>query len=60
MGRITRFLQKTTSSEKRESADIEDARMDPNLAKIIDAWPHLPKHIKQAMLALLAIGKSER
>lgn len=60
MGRVTRFLQpkKASPSEGSKAADdLEDAKMDPNLAKVIDAWPQLPKHIRAAILALVHVGK---
>jgi hypothetical protein len=27
---------------------------DPDLARVLDAWPNLPAHIKAAVLALVA------
>jgi hypothetical protein len=27
---------------------------DPDLARVVDAWPHLPPHLKAAVLALIA------
>ena len=35
-----------------EPADTEIDTTDPNLVKVIDAWPMLPEPIRRAMLAL--------
>jgi hypothetical protein len=30
---------------------------DPDLARVLDAWPSLPAHIKAAVLALVATAR---
>jgi hypothetical protein len=32
----------------------QQAPADPDLARVLDAWPTLPEHIKAAVLALVA------
>jgi hypothetical protein len=61
MGRVTRFLQAKKRSEGKDATGSEkyqeDAKVDSNLAQVIDAWPQLPKHIKAAIIALVHVGK---
>jgi hypothetical protein len=33
------------------------ALADPDLSRIVSAWPILPPHIRAAMLALIATGR---
>ena len=33
------------------------AETDPDLARLVDAWPTLPPHIKAAVLALVATNR---
>jgi hypothetical protein len=33
------------------------AETDPDLARVIDAWPGLPAHIRAAVLALLSTAR---
>jgi hypothetical protein len=35
------------------------APLDPDLARVVDAWPHLPEPIRRAMLALIGTAKPD-
>jgi hypothetical protein len=37
---------------------LTTAKMDPDLARVVAAWPDLPGHIKAAVLALVATGRA--
>jgi hypothetical protein len=37
-----------------------DSQIDPDLARIIDAWPRMPEEIRKAMLALAEIDTNAR
>jgi hypothetical protein len=49
-------LSKTPVSEapsaESGAANGENTPLDPDLAKIVAAWPKLPDHVKAAVLAL--------
>ena len=49
-------------TERAESGavDGEKAPSDPELALIVDRWPKLPEHIKQAVLALVRTHEDTR
>lgn len=58
MGRVTRFLQRKQEVKTNEAVKpLDEPRADPDLGKVIDVWPHLPKHIKAAIMALVATSK---
>jgi hypothetical protein len=48
-----------TPKNAEENGDFQDdealelARIDPELQRLIDAWPDLPAAIRRAMLALI-------
>lgn len=45
---------KTTISETTDAeSDAFYAKLPPDLAKIVVAWPHLPAAVRQAILAML-------
>lgn len=48
---------KTPISEnpRTESGTVDDdcGQNDPDLAHLVEAWPHLPDHIKQDILSLI-------
>jgi hypothetical protein len=33
------------------------ATTDPELARVLDAWPHLPENVRRAILALAEGGR---
>ncbi|HLN26305.1 MAG TPA: hypothetical protein VK395_01020 [Gemmataceae bacterium] len=37
-----------------------DSQNDPDLARVLAAWPILPEHIKAAILALVETGRRGR
>jgi hypothetical protein len=44
--------------EARLSAPLaQQAPTDPDLARVLDAWPTLPPHIRAAVLALVAAAR---
>ena len=51
----------TPISEKRgtESGtpDAQNTPLEPDLALIVDRWPNLPEHIRQAVRALVRNGQ---
>jgi hypothetical protein len=55
-GRLETYPLSEDSSGNPVSGDPVDTGFDttdPNLAKVIDAWPTLPEPIRRAMLALI-------
>ncbi len=36
-----------------------ETQIDPDLARVIDAWPELPEAIRRAMLALVESGRKK-
>jgi hypothetical protein len=50
-----RFVRGFAQAEGEQSGEPAPAAVtDPDLARILDAWPTLPAHIKAAILALMA------
>jgi hypothetical protein len=62
-GLQNQWAKATSLSETASSAnDAENlafclARKSPDLAKVIEAWPTLPDHIRKAILALVEMVK---
>jgi hypothetical protein len=58
MGRVTRILQASSAAQPavREpgQSPARSPASDAELARIVAAWPHLPKHIKRAILTLVS------
>jgi hypothetical protein len=53
----TTSVNETTSGASNRPLTVLLARLaktDPDLARILDAWPKLPAHIRAAVLALVA------
>lgn len=42
-----------TASAKSGAPESEKPSSDPDLALILDRWPNLPEHVRQAVLALV-------
>jgi hypothetical protein len=40
-----------------QSTDSHGAATDPDLARVLDAWPTLPPHVRAAILALVATAR---
>ena len=58
MGRVTRFMKastQTTAEMPRPKKDLLE-RTDQDLQRVIANWPALPRHIRTAILALVASG----
>lgn len=54
-------LGKQTSQATNLSPTVEPAvQRDPELVRVMDAWPVLPGHIRQAILALLSAAAISR
>jgi len=51
---LTRAQQKRQPGGNRNPPQVE---IDPDLARILDAWPTLPEPIRRAMLALAENGR---
>jgi hypothetical protein len=43
----------TTSADTRVPDALRDALIDPDLARVVEAWATLPEPIRRAVLALL-------
>ena len=56
MGRVTRILQASAAQPAiREPAPRRRSpATDAELARLVAAWPHLPKHIKRTILTLVS------
>ena len=54
-----KHLQQTIDEKARKSVDLmsESGEIPPELATVIRAWPHLPKHIRAAIMALVQAGQ---
>ena len=42
-----------------KQGQIDTSELPPDLAKIVAAWPKLPEHIRQALLALVASANAD-
>jgi hypothetical protein len=49
-----------TGAAQSGAVYADPAPCDPDLARLIDAWPLLPFHVKTAMMALAAVAKRPR
>jgi hypothetical protein len=57
MGRVTRILQASAAQPAIREPGAAPARSpatDAELARLVAAWPHLPKHIKRTILTLVS------
>ena len=50
----------TSGGAKSDARDAPKPVRDPDLDKIMDAWPDLPAHIKAAIKALIQTHKAEK
>jgi hypothetical protein len=46
----------TRSVARQLHGGAENAPADPALARLVEAWPRLPEHIRAAVLALVGAG----
>jgi len=57
MGRVTRILQASAHQPTVRDAGHAEPRTqapDADLARVVAAWPSLPKHIKRTILTLVS------
>jgi hypothetical protein len=56
MGRVTRFLQATQQPNERPGPKTASRTglPDQDLARVVAAWPNLPKHIRRSILTLIS------
>jgi hypothetical protein len=52
-----RFARGFAQAEEELQTAAAPAVSDPDLARILDAWPTLPAHIKAVIAALVAAGE---
>ena len=61
---LAKTTGKTSDSKAggAESGAVADelAPIDPDVRRIIEAWPTLPKHLRQSILALVQAGETSR
>jgi len=55
-------LQKSQIPGGAESGAFSgtNAKISPDLARLIEAWPTLPAHIKQSIIAFIEIAQSKK
>ncbi len=49
----------TDTPRSRHSSRNENEPIEPDLAKLVEAWPTLPAPIRAAMLAMLGSAQAE-
>jgi hypothetical protein len=52
-----RFVRGFAQAEEQQQTDAAPAVSDPDLARILAAWPTLPAHIKAAIVALMQAAR---
>jgi hypothetical protein len=57
MGRVTRILHATTRPATDQAHGRAD-KPDHDLARVVSAWPSLPRHIRRSILTLIAAASA--
>jgi hypothetical protein len=63
MGRVTRFIRASnqqTVEMPRPRIDSGNERVDHDLQRVIASWPTLPRHVRSAILTLIASVEANR
>lgn len=58
MGRGTRFMRAASKTEHISGRRAEPGQPDAELDRVVQRWPLLPAHIRQAILTLVASTES--